>query len=307
MILLLMVLPLSVFVNAFRIWVTGLLTVKGHQELAQSFFHDFSGWLVFMMAAGVLVGAAVILKKVGQKRAEDEKDQYHQNDETDDDRKSGRPGLLKPAVLSAILCVMFVGSGWALKSIPANLTPPERATFESFPMRIADWQGKKEYISKEILDELWADDYVSATFHKEGSPNLFYLFIPFYKYQGTRHTAHAPQSCLLGGGWDLLKSQERVIRLNPDEEIKIMTMILKKGDTKLLGSYFFFQRGRVITSPWLNKFYLMWDAFTRRRTDGALVRVEMAVAPNQSMEEAYAILEDFIANLWDKLPEYVPD
>ena len=63
----------------------------------------------------------------------------------------------------------------------------------------------------------------------------------------------------------------------------------------------------MITSPWLNKFYLMWDAFTRRRTDGALVRVEMTVAPNQSMEEAYVILEDFIANLWEKLPEYVPD
>ncbi|MEA1946782.1 MAG: exosortase, partial [Thermodesulfobacteriota bacterium] len=42
-ILILVVVPLSIFVNSIRIWVTGLLTVKGYQELAQSFFHDFSG------------------------------------------------------------------------------------------------------------------------------------------------------------------------------------------------------------------------------------------------------------------------
>lgn len=83
-------------------------------------------------------------------------------------------------------------------------------------------------------------------------------------------------------------------------------MTLEKGDARIPGSYFFFQRGRVITSPWLNKFYLMWDAFKKRRTDGALVRVEMVLTPGQTVEEAWLVLEDFIVSLWDILPEYVP-
>ena len=62
----------------------------------------------------------------------------------------------------------------------------------------------------------------------------------------------------------------------------------------------------MITSPWMNKFYLMWDAFTKRRTDGALVRVELAVAPGQSMEDAHGMLEEFIGELWPILPDYVP-
>ena len=83
-------------------------------------------------------------------------------------------------------------------------------------------------------------------------------------------------------------------------------MILQKGSKKLLGSYFFFQRGRVLTSPWLNKFYIMWDAFTKQRTDGALVRAEIVVAPGQSMDDANRMLEGFVGEVYAILPAYVP-
>ena len=84
-----------------------------------------------------------------------------------------------------------------------------------------------------------------------------------------------------------------------------MTIKLEKGKSKILG-YFFFMRGRVITSPWMNKLYLMWDSFSRQRTDGALVRAEMVVAPGQSMDDAWVELAGFIAGMWEVLPKYVP-
>ena len=138
------------------------------------------------------------------------------------------------------------------------------------------------------------------------SGNAIHLLIPFYEYQSTRHTAHAPQSCLLGGGWALTDSKERTVTMDDGQQIKLMTMKLQKGNDKILGSYFFFMRGRVITSPWLNKLYLMWDSFTKQRTDGALVRAEMVVAPGQSVEEAWEELAGFIEGLWGILPAYVP-
>ena len=51
----------------------------------------------------------------------------------------------------------------------------------------------------------------------------------------------------------------------------------------------------------------MWDSFSRQRTDGALVRAELVVAPGQSMEDAWAELAGFIAGMWKILPEYVPN
>ena len=83
-------------------------------------------------------------------------------------------------------------------------------------------------------------------------------------------------------------------------------MNLEKGNSKVLGSYFFLQRGRVITSPWMNKYYLLMDSITKRRTDGALVRAEMVLTPGQSIDEAWVALESFISALWKILPEYVP-
>jgi len=215
-------------------------------------------------------------------------------------------GWLKPTLITAVLCLLFAGSGWALKQIPSSGNLPQRTCFEHFPMNIGDWQGKREYISEEILNGLWADDYVTARYYKPGSPNIIYLLIPFYNYQVTNHAAHAPQACILGGGFSLVRSKAHPVRVAPDREIEIMTMILEKGDTRLLGSYFFLQKGRVITSPWMNKYYLIWDGITKQRTDGALVRAEMTVAPGQPMDEAYAQLEEFITKLWPILQDYIP-
>jgi EpsI family protein len=330
--LLFFVIPISVFLNSFRIWVTGILTVNGHGELAENLFHDFTGWLIFMIAGAMLFGITLVLKRIGTDEGKKHKDigpsadgrgkmdegRWESAAQTKTAVAPNDPNVLekpdehvavgwsKPIVLTAIVCLMFITSGYALKKIPSARNLPQREDFKSFPMQIGEWRGKRSYIEKEILDQLWADDYVQATYFNPNSRNAIHVLIPFYEYQGTRHTAHAPQSCLLGGGWALTQSEERTIRMEDGRDITLMTMTLEKGNSKILGSYFFFMRGRVITSPWINKFYLMWDSFSRQRTDGALVRAELVVAPGQSMDDAWVELAEFIAGMWEVLPRYVP-
>ena len=289
--------PLSIVVNAFRIFVSGWLTVHGYRELAQSFFHDFSGWVVFMIAGGILVGISAALKKIGRLSA---------SPPLKDKGFPSPAGLTKPLALTAMACLLFATGGFALQKAPSSANLPDRVKLEGFPMQIAQWQGRQQFLSKEIMDQLWADDYVSALYHHPGSGNRIQLLIPFYEYQGTRHTAHAPQSCLLGGGFDLLKTEDRVLPTPNGGPIKIRTLHLKQGDTRILGAYFFLQRGRVITNPWENKFYLMWDALTQQRTDGALVRAELHMTPGQSEEEAFGVLSGFLKAIWGILPQYVP-
>ena len=65
-VLLFFVLPVSVLLNAFRIWITGILTVNGHGELAENLFHDFTGWLVFMIAGAALFGVTRVLNRIGR-------------------------------------------------------------------------------------------------------------------------------------------------------------------------------------------------------------------------------------------------
>lgn len=295
-ILLVLVVPLAILINALRLFAAGMFTVGGNPELAHNLFHDFSGWLAFMAAGVILVGVAFFLNRLGPMPPRTPQQ----------DPGASSAGILKPILLSILLCGLFLTGGLLSKGATASNTPP-RQTFATFPMRIGPWEGKRSYLPEEILSSLWADDYVSATYQRDGSPETITLFIPFYAYQGTRHTAHAPQSCLLGGGWTLLSTYEYPIKVAKDKEIQVMLMTLEKGDQKLLGSYFFLQRGRVITSPWMNKFYLLWDSSIRKRTDGALVRVELLPADFQSLAQAQTELAAFISLLWPILPAYVPN
>jgi EpsI family protein len=174
-------------------------------------------------------------------------------------------------------------------------------------MQLGAWQGERIFLDEKLVEEgLWSDDYVNGRYTKEGSPNQIYLLIPFYAWQGTKHTVHAPQACLLGGGYSIVEEQIHRIQVTPDRAIDIKALLLAKGDQKMLATHIFLQRGRVLTSPWTNKFYLMYDSMTKRRTDGALVRVELVMSPNQSMEDGLSMIDDFYQQLWPLLPAYVP-
>ncbi|MBU0995305.1 MAG: VPLPA-CTERM-specific exosortase XrtD [Proteobacteria bacterium] len=295
--LIFLVIPLSVLVNSFRIFVTGILTVNGYQKYAENFYHDFSGWLVFMIAGAILVGISLVLKMI--------KSVPHETPVISD-RGVMLTGWLKPTVLSVIFSGLFIFSGFAIHYASDTLVIPERPTFESFPMAIGKWSGYSTYLPEDILKGLWADDYIQAFYRKEDIDNTITLFVPYYSYQETHHTVHAPQSCLLAGGWAIVSSENRSVDVGENNPIALKSMLMQKGDVKLLSLYFFFQRGRVISSPFMNKLYLMIDAIFKRRTDGALVRIEMIVPEGQSLNTAYDVIDGFLQDVWGTLKGYVP-
>jgi len=295
-ILLLLVFPLSSFVNGLRIFITGILIINGYEKLAEDFYHEFTGIVIFLLAGAFLVLTALILRKIGRQDT---------TTLADPGGNSFRPAL--PATLALITCTVFISSGMAMRSASTELIIPDRLTFDSFPMEIAGWQGKRNYLSEEVLTVLGSDDYLNAYFTREDMPNQISLLIPYYKMQTSANSVHAPTTCLLGGGWDLKKSIDHVVRITADEQITIKTMVLEKENSKLLSSYFYYQRGRVMTDQLSHKLYLIQDSFAKRRSDGALVRVEMNVGPNQNMEDAIAIQNSFIMQMFPLLPKYVPN
>ena len=88
-------------------------------------------------------------------------------------------------------------------------------------------------------------------------------------------------------------------------------MQVKRAYTEKLGSkqlsyYWFLQRGRILTSAYELKLYLFWDALTKQRTDGALVRLITPVLESEGLEEADARLEEFVRLIVPLLAEYIP-
>jgi EpsI family protein len=63
-------------------------------------------------------------------------------------------------------------------------------------------------------------------------------------------------------------------------------VLIQKGLEEQVVFYWYQDRGRVIASEYWAKAYLVWDAMTRNRTDGALVRIMIPVY--KSREQAIA-------------------
>lgn len=60
--------PISIVTNSLRIFVTGVLSYKFGQKAAEGFFHEFSGWVVFLSGAILVVGIGLMLRGIGSKQ-----------------------------------------------------------------------------------------------------------------------------------------------------------------------------------------------------------------------------------------------
>ena len=62
----------------------------------------------------------------------------------------------------------------------------------------------------------------------------------------------------------------------------------------------------MLTNIWQMKWYTFWNALTRQRTDGALVRLITPVYPNEDVAQAEVRLTAFTREIVPVLNEYLP-
>jgi exosortase D (VPLPA-CTERM-specific) len=295
--------PVSVFSNALRIAITGFLTLKVSATAADTFFHGFSGWLIFMVSFLFLIILSGLLKII-----QPSSNPQEAKDKKEDSLPSNALDLRKVRQSYLWMATGLFLVFWSLNTAFASAQiKPSRLAFDSFPTAIGEWQGKRSYVRPEILEELWADDYIQIEFSHSKTRDVLLLFIPYYEHQGTRHTAHSPVSCLMGGGY-ALRSRKIIEKRFPEPfgKVKIRQMVLEQSKNLLLSNYWFQQRGRIVVSEYANKWYLFWDSLTKGRTDGALVRIEMPLRHRQDLQEAQALIDSFTQELLKILPEYLP-
>ena len=83
-------------------------------------------------------------------------------------------------------------------------------------------------------------------------------------------------------------------------------MLITMGEHRQLVYYWFAQRGRVLTSEYLAKWYLFEDSLKMQRSDGALVRLVTPVPPGSDINEADARLQQFLLDFYPMLPRFLP-
>src|SRR3990172_10760983 len=56
--------PIAIIANAVRVSGTGILAYHYGENVAQGFFHGFSGWILFVIAFACLFGVGTLLSKI---------------------------------------------------------------------------------------------------------------------------------------------------------------------------------------------------------------------------------------------------
>lgn len=292
-------LPLAIGMNALRVALIILLVERWGLGMAEGFFHDLQGWVMFVASTFVLyqfaqrlAGRNVRIWGPPVRAAVNPPMSI---------RRPAHASLAANAGLAAVLCVL----GFAA---PARVDAvPDRAHLSELPMQAGSWLGKRGSLERVYLDVLMLDDYLLADFSDNGRGPVN-LYVAYYRSQRSGVSAHSPRSCIPGGGWRIASIDEVRIPARQGEGISMVAnrVLIERGLQRQIVYYWFDQRGRVVTNEYLVKWYIFWDALTRNRTDGALVRISAVVPEGKPVEDVDAMLLDFAGEVVPRLEPYIP-
>ncbi len=143
--------------------------------------------------------------------------------------------------------------------------------------------------------------------YRNSKGEIIGLYIGYFKSQREGKGIHSPRQCLPGAGWipvDTTVYQMAVPDHHP-ETVPVNKFVMGKGLDRQLYLFWYQGRGRIYASEYWNKIYLIWDGLTKKRTDGALVRVNNPVIGNP--EDALKTQSEFIKLFFPLLKEYIPE
>jgi EpsI family protein len=145
-----------------------------------------------------------------------------------------------------------------------------------------------------------------ASYHNEQG-QIVDFYVAFNSSQRKGVATHSPESCLPSSGWIFQKSSIQQIDMGNGVKIHVSRVMATNKGSQFMVYYWFPQRGRILTSLYQVKLYNFWDALTKKRTDGALVRIISEVYPNETIDMTNDRMISFIRAVKPLIDEYVPN
>jgi len=299
--------PITIFLNSFRIGVIGVTVEYWGPEMADGFLHDFEGWVVFMGCIGVLIAEMWLLAHIGKDKLPlREAFGLDFPEPTPEDAEVTYREIPKPFYASLAIIVIVAVS---VLAIPEQVEiEPERKQYAEFPLDLDGWQGKTGYLEQDIIEALKFTDYLMSDYRNAEGDGSINFYSAYYASQKKGASAHSPRSCIPGGGWRITSLEDHAIEGLSIDSVPFVVnrLVIEKDETKQLVYYWFQQRGRFVTNEYMMKWWLFWDSMNLHRTDGALMRLTTVLKPGQDLSIADKRLEDFSRKIAPLIPQYVP-
>lgn len=208
---------------------------------------------------------------------------------------SARLWITVVILLSAFVLLQTMSHGEAI--VP-------RQPLHDLPYELGGWKGEEQPLQLRVVQAVSVNDYTNRVYsHLAEAP--VQLYVGYYASQRSGDTIHSPKNCLPGAGWDPIRSGYATISIPTGRKIAVNEYVIQQDQNKQLVFYWYQGRGRVFASEYAGKFWMVADAISRNRTDGALVRL---VTPMDDGEaRARTRLVNFTQILFPSLDKLIPD
>jgi len=306
--------PITVIMNSVRIGFIGITVDRWGVGMAEGALHDFEGWLVFMLSTAALLLTAFGLSRIGQSRVSWH-EAFNLIPVAASPSKEGGPsttsatgwqGVPRPFIAASVIVV--VGAALSL-AVPAPVSQvPVRTSLYEFPTEVGSWVGKRDTLQKVYLDALRLDDYALADYRGPDG-QLVNFYAAYYRSQDSTRAIHSPHDCIPGGGWEITRFEQRTFPAAgaANGAFKVNRAVVQLGAQRQIVYYWFQERGRQLTSEYAARWYLFWDALTRTRTDGALVRFVASVPAGANEDAVDARIMRLATAIEPTISRYVPN
>jgi len=310
--------PLAIFTNAMRIAITGVLYKYWGERVAQGFFHGFSALFIFIFSFAILLVEIWALRgfrtfrslgtlgKTNEKRVKSENLDQPQASSLKPKAQQGFRSLLQPHF---IVAVILLGLTWAFsQGIEFREKIPIKKSLAQFPLQMGEWTGSRQFMEQAFVDTLDLSDYTIVDY-KNAQGKAVNFYIAYYESQRKGESIHTPATCLPGGGWIFKQAGAVTVPLpgHNQDFMRVNRAFMRKSGYKQLSYYWFPQRGRILTNAYELKIFAFWDALTKHRTDGALVRLITPVYESEELEDADERLQGFVGEVVPLLAQYLPE
>ncbi len=316
--------PFAVIGNILRIMTICIVARCFDTDFAIGFYHDFAGYVVFLVALALLVGAGGILSLVFDRQGEVGEKAAAPVAEPSDHARDRAPVLLPPIAFVLVAVVMACQTRTPRPEVaepPVVVLPETLSVRLPHPIRIAD-EDRRPLVSLEE-DELFNGEAIApsvaetnllvgatlsrrayspgrlASFDKtadddgEKRRNLTLFSVSSVVSGPAKQSLHRPELCLPSQGFDM--GDDRVVRVG-STDWHVIELMAKGGRGAALFAYTFFnQDGCSTHSHEVRILRDVWDRTVHNRVDRwAMITVHLNMPDEAVLRAVLESLESVV-------------
>jgi EpsI family protein len=206
----------------------------------------------------------------------------------------------------SLVTTLLAGTGLMIHARKQVEIIPSYESLEAFPKVVGSLQGQDLPLSPDVRQALGPGEFLFRDYAAPKQAGGVNLFVAYFPSQRTGDTIHSPKNCLPAEGWSPLESKQIWIENSHGAKVAVNRYLVQDDDDRAVVLYWYQAHGRVTSSEYWAKFYLVADSIRMARSDGAMIRIFAPVEAREDAAAAESRAVQFAQQIWPVLDEFVP-